>query len=54
MSTEGRRMVAYDIPLRPDLMIRITLPIDLTAEDADRVAGFVRTLVFKPSVEDEP
>jgi hypothetical protein len=43
------RMVAYDMPLRPDLIIRITLPVDLTATDAERVAAFVRSLAFAPN-----
>jgi hypothetical protein len=42
------RIVAYDLPLRPDLLVRINLPIDLTTADADRVAAFVRSLAFDP------
>lgn len=40
------RMVVYDMPLRRDLLVRITLPVDLTTADADRVAAFVRSLAF--------
>lgn len=40
------RMVAYDMPLRPDMLVRLTLPVDLTSADAERVAAFVRSLAF--------
>ena len=47
MSTEARTPVAtYDVPLRPDLIIRMTLPVYLTEADADRLAAFFRGLVF--------
>jgi len=42
----GTRMVAYDLPLRPDLLVRLTLPADLTEDDAKRIAGFVHSLAF--------
>ena len=48
MSDDRPRMVAYDVPLRPGELIRKTLPLDLTAADAERIARFVRTLVFDP------
>jgi len=38
--------VTYQLPLRPDLLIQIQLPVDLTQTDADRVAAFVRSLAF--------
>ncbi len=40
------RLVAYDMPLRPDMIVRLTLPFDLTQSDAERVAAFVRSLAF--------
>jgi hypothetical protein len=40
------QMVAYDLPLRPDLIVRLTLPVDLTLADSNRVAAFVRSLAF--------
>jgi len=40
------RIIAYDLPLRPDLLVRINLPVDLTTADADRLAAFVRSLAF--------
>ncbi len=40
------RMMAYDFPLRRDLITRITLPVRLTRADADRIAAFVETLPF--------
>jgi hypothetical protein len=51
--TDGSRLVAYDLPLRPDLLVRINLPIDLNRGDADRIATFVRSLAFdRPGDED--
>ena len=48
------RTITYDLPLRPDLVVRLSLPLDLTAADAERVAGFVRSLVFEAGVTAEP
>lgn len=42
----GVRLITYDVPLRTDLIIRLTLPWDLTASDAERIANFVRVLAF--------
>lgn len=39
-------MVVYDLPLRPDLLVRLNLPVDLTTRDADRISAFVRSLAF--------
>jgi hypothetical protein len=43
---KGTPLIAYDLPLRPDLIVRLTLPVGLTPEDADRLASFVRSLAF--------
>ena len=40
------RIVPYTVPLRPDLMVEITLPVDLTKADAARIAAFVNSLAF--------
>jgi len=40
------RMVAYDFPLRPDLLARIVLPFRLTERDAKRVEAFVAALAI--------
>jgi hypothetical protein len=42
----GVRLMTYDVPLRPDLIVRVTLPLDLTTDDAERLASFVRVLAF--------
>jgi hypothetical protein len=42
----GPQLMTYALPLRTDLMINITLPVELTAADAKRVANFVNGLVF--------
>ena len=40
------RLISYDLPLRPDLIVRLNLPHDLTMADAERVARFARALAF--------
>lgn len=40
------RVMTYDVPLRPDLIVRLTLPIDLTAMDAKRLNTFINALAF--------
>lgn len=40
------RLVTYTVPLRPDLMVSIALPADLTSRDAERIGNFVRSLAF--------
>lgn len=40
------RLVTYDVPLRPDLIIRLSLPVDLTEADAERLAALIRSLAF--------
>lgn len=43
------QLVTYDLPLRPDLLVQIELPVRLTRADADRVAAFVKSLAFDDS-----
>lgn len=45
-TSAGVRLVAYDLPLRPDLLVRLNLPVDLTSSDAARIATFVKSLAF--------
>lgn len=40
------RLMTYDFPLREDMLVRLTLPVDLTRSDAARVTTFVGTLAF--------
>lgn len=41
------QMIPYDLPLRPpNMLVRLTLPVDLTSADAERIAAFVRSLAF--------
>jgi len=40
------RLVSYTVPLRPDLMVTMTLPVDLNTQDAERIATFVKSLAF--------
>jgi len=38
--------IAHSFQLRPDLRLSINLPVDLTAKEAERLAGFIRQLPF--------
>ncbi len=40
-------LITHDFPLRPDLLIRMTLPVELTGDDARRVNDFVRALAIE-------
>lgn len=40
------KIVQYTMPLRPDLLVHLSLPVDLTYADAERVANFVKSLAF--------
>lgn len=52
--SSASRLVKHHLPLRPDLLVQIELPIDLTQSDAERVASFVKSLAFDdvPQVRD--
>jgi hypothetical protein len=43
------RLVKHHLPLRPDLLVQIELPVHLTRADAERVAFFVKSLAFDDS-----
>jgi hypothetical protein len=45
-SATASRVMTYDVPLREDLIVRLTLPIDLTTVDAARLSNFVNALAF--------
>jgi hypothetical protein len=45
-SASATGVMTYDVPLRPDLIVRLTLPIDLTESDAKRLRSFVDALAF--------
>jgi hypothetical protein len=40
-------LITHDFPLRPDLLIRMTVPVELTGDDARRVNDFVRALAME-------
>ncbi|WP_433372796.1 hypothetical protein ACQPZX_00510 [Actinoplanes sp. CA-142083] len=46
--------VSYTLPLRPNLLVNMTLPIRLTTADADRIAAFVKSLAFDEAVSSSP
>ncbi|GAB2974145.1 hypothetical protein [Saccharothrix stipae] len=41
-------LIRYQLPLRPDLLVNLDLPVDLTSADAARIAAFVKSLAFEP------
>ncbi|MFC8431636.1 hypothetical protein [Streptomyces sp. NPDC057253] len=47
-------LVSYSLPLRPDLIVRIELPIDLTGADAARISAFVKSLAFDERLQLPP
>lgn len=40
----GTEFVEYPFPLRPDCLVRLTLPTDLTTEEAKRLSAFIAAL----------
>lgn len=48
-----RTLLAHDFPLRPDLLVRLYLPEDLTPADAKRVSRFVSALAVAGPGEQE-
>lgn len=42
----GVQMVTYPYPVRLGLMAQLTLPVDLTSKEAERLAKFVASLAF--------
>jgi hypothetical protein len=53
LNAPGTRVMTYDVPLRPDLIVRLTLPIDLTEADAKRLRSFVDALAFSGTLVSE-
>jgi hypothetical protein len=42
--TEGGRSLRYVYPLRPDFVVTLDLPRDLTKSEAERMGAMLRTL----------
>lgn len=40
-------LTSHSFQLRPDLIVRFSLPTDITSREADRIAAFVKTLPFE-------
>lgn len=40
------QLLTYDFPLRPDLLVRLTLPVELTYSEASRMIRFIEALVM--------
>lgn len=43
----SRRLMAYEIPLRPGMRVQLSLPEDLSVSDAERISRFVMSLAFE-------
>lgn len=46
--SEGGKLIDYPFPLRSGNLAQLRLPARLERADAERIAAFVRTLVFEP------
>ncbi len=53
VGSPGTRMVNYPFPIRPGLLATLTLPEDLSDDEAGRLAGFIKAL-GKPQAGDKP
>ena len=49
-----RRLNNYSFPLRPDLLVPLALPVDLTLSEAERLSVFVKALAVTPHVAGKP
>ncbi len=45
-SNDEDSFVSVDYPLRPDVMVKITVPSDITKTESDRLGDFIKTLYF--------
>ncbi len=43
-SDQGIRIVNYPYPLRPGLLVSVSLPVDMTTQEAERMAAYIKTL----------
>ena len=43
-SDRGIRIVNYPYPLRPGLLVSVSLPVDMTTQEAERMAAYIKTL----------
>ncbi len=41
-------MLSHNFPLRPGLLARLSLPVDLTTQEAERLAAYIRALAVPP------
>jgi hypothetical protein len=46
---DSTAMITHDFPLRPNLTVRLVLPVGLTTTDAARLTTFINTLAFDPA-----
>ena len=48
-SVSRAQLIGHTYPLRPELFVSLSLPPDLTAQEADRLAAFIRALAVMPA-----
>ncbi len=41
---QGVRIINYPYPLRPGLLVSVSLPVDMTAQEAERMAAYIKAL----------
>jgi len=46
MPADDTALITHDFPLRPNLIIRMTLPVGFNSDDLARLTGYLRTLAF--------
>ena len=51
---ESQLLVTHNFPLRPNMIVQLRLPVDLTTADAARIAGFVKSLAFEAPADSPP
>lgn len=45
-------VVNYPFPLRPNLVVQLRLPLNLTREEVDRIAAFLQMLARASEVQE--
>jgi len=44
--------LCYEYPLRPNYLVQLVLPRDLTVSEAARLCGFIRALIIVESAQE--
>ena len=46
----GTQTITYPFPLRPGLVVSVTLPADMTKHEAGRLGAFLESLALEPQL----